>query len=135
MRWMSKVDCQIAGIAKIWHLKTKEVQLIRSCHAAMKSSGNAQAMWSVGPASRQKGSREADLRAERHASRSRKPFFIHRGTMAVWSSDRRKRKGRPATGRPSLSRENSSNGVQEKPSELSGEILLGMERQCQGIFR
>jgi len=44
------------------------------------------------------------------------------------------RKGRPATGRPSLSRENSSNGVRKRPSELSGEILLGSERQCQGIF-
>src|SRR6476646_4745639 len=45
------------------------------------------------------------------------------------------RKGRPATGRPSLSRENSSNGVRKRPSELSGEILLASERQCQGIFR
>jgi hypothetical protein len=58
--------------------------------------------------------------------------------QAVWSEaklrDKRKRKGRPATGRPSLSRENSSNGVQKRPSELSGEILLGSERECQGIF-
>jgi hypothetical protein len=37
-------------------------------------------------------------------------------------------------GRPSLSRENSSNGAQKRPSELSGEILLGIERQCQGFF-
>ena len=43
--------------------------------------------------------------------------------------------GRPATGRPLLLRENSSNGVQERPSELSGEILLVSERQCQGISR
>jgi hypothetical protein len=43
----------------------------------------------------------------------------------VERSDIRKRKGRPATGRPSLSRENSSNGVQKRPSELSGENLIG----------
>jgi hypothetical protein len=59
-------------------------------------------------------------------------------SVAVWSDamrrDRNKRKGRPATERPLLSRENSSNGVKEKPSELSGEILLVSERQCQGIF-
>ena len=45
----------------------------------------------------------------------------------------KKRKGRPATERPFLSRENSSNGALKRPSELSGEILLGSERQCQGI--
>jgi len=60
-------------------------------------------------------------------------------SVAVWSEaklrDKNKRKGRPATGRPSLSRENSSNGVRKRPSELSGEILLASERQCQGIFR
>jgi hypothetical protein len=79
------------------------------------------------------------LRAERLATGAEIPLIEEQEPVAVWSEaklrDRKKRKGRPATGRPSLSRENSSNGVRKRPSELSGEILLASERQCQGIFR
>src|SRR5260221_14325107 len=80
-------------------------------------------------------SREADLSDARLAS-GQEPLTMERSSISgVERSDIKKRKGRPATERPFLSRENSSNGALKRPSELSGEILLGSERQCQGISR
>jgi hypothetical protein len=79
-------------------------------------------------------SREADWRAERNASGA-EGISTRRNTLKRLVAKRPdNEKAVRQLGRPSLSRENSSNGAQKRPSELSGEILLGIERQCQGFF-
>jgi hypothetical protein len=62
--------------------------------------------------------------------------FHIENVLAVWSerSERQKQTKRPSGNWTAFSsRENSSNGGSKRPSELSGEILLGSERQCQEI--
>ncbi len=48
--------------------------------------------------------------------------------------DKRKRKGRPATGRPSLSRENSSNGVSKKTIRTFWRNLIGPRKAVSRNF-
>jgi hypothetical protein len=59
-------------------------------------------------------------------------------SVAVWSDamrrDRNKRKGRPATERPLLSRENSSNGVQRKAIRTFWRNLIGQRKAVSRNF-
>jgi hypothetical protein len=67
--------------------------------------------------------------AERLASGAE--FYKRRGKICsgVERSDLRKRKGRPATGRPSLSRENSSNGGRKRPWAAKGSVKEFLENR------
>jgi len=77
--------------------------------------------------------RTADSRAEQRHIKCRKKLLTKNASQRFAAKRPEQRKGRPATGRPFLSRENSSTGP-KKTIRTSGEILLGGERQCQGFL-